>query len=719
MTVHRAKFDPEVLLSAPRRSACVPNPAGTLLAYTQSTYSFESHSSHTELIVLDLSSKKTRVLTNSYSGSPQWLDDNQLIWLKEESNGNTSFIVAEVSGDSKPYVAGVTPGTVSNLKVTKLSEDHCAFAVSGKANSDGTLFNPSNVKKPVSSGKIYTSLFVRHWDEYTQDEKQTIWIGTLHKSSLSGPESSQYSVSGLKNVFKLFNLPHRVESPILPFGGSDHFDICPKGVVFVSKDPTLNDALHTKCVCYVCPIPFAALAESVNPMEAKTITAKSLEGALTSPVISPVNNTLAFLAMREDGYESDKNRVVIAKGVFDKGSETIELFASEDNKGAWDRSPSSLLWAHDDSSLIIKAEDTGRGLVFQVPMGDAKVLTTANLLNISSTGSVVDVASTPKGLFLTSSSLVESSLYSLVEAKHQGETKEISSATNNGSSFGLSPSQVSETWWKGANDHPVHAWVIKPSNFKPGGKYPLAFLVHGGPQGAWNDQWSTRWNPLIFAEQGYVVVTPNPTGSTGYGQGFTDAIRGSWGGLPYEDLVKCFEHIENNLTFVDTDRAVALGASYGGFMMNWIQGHELGRKFKALVTHDGIFSTKFSLAAEELYFPIHDLNGIYWKNPESWIKWDPSEFINEWKTPHLVIHSERDYRLTIAEGLALFNALQLRGVESALLTFPDENHWVIKPENSLLWHRAVINWINKYAGLPLWLDKEGNNCFPQDLTPMK
>ncbi|KAM5457597.1 hypothetical protein MaudCBS49596_000794 [Microsporum audouinii] len=719
MTVRKTKFDPEVLLSAPRRSACIPNPAGTLIAYTQSTYSFESHSSHTELIILDLASKDTIVLTNSYSGTPQWLDNSQLMWLKEENNGNTSFMVADVLGDSKPYVAGVTPGTVSNLKTVKLSNDHFAFAVSGKANLDGTLFNPSNVKKPVSSGKIYTSLFVRHWDEYTQDEKHTIWVGTVYKSPFSRAESPQYTISGLKNVFKLFNLPPRVESPILPFGGSDHFDICPKGVVFVSKDPSLNDALHTKCVCYVCPIPLATLTESISPMEAKVVTAASLEGALTSPVISPVNNTLAFLAMREDGYESDKNRIVIAKGVFDQESEPIELFANESGSGAWDRSPSSLTWSHDDSSLIIKAEDTGRGLVFQVPMGDAKTLTTANLLNISSTGSVVDVASTPRGLFLSSSSLVESSLYSIVEPKHQGETKEISSATNNGSSFGLSPSQVGETWWKGANDHPVHAWVIKPSNYNPHEKYPLAFLVHGGPQGAWADQWSTRWNPLIFAEQGYVVVTPNPTGSTGYGQAFTDAIRGSWGGLPYEDLVKCFEHIEKNLTFVDTDRAVALGASYGGFMMNWIQGHELGRKFKALVTHDGIFSTKFSLAAEELYFPIHDLNGIYWKNPESWLKWDPSEFINEWKTPHLVIHSERDYRLTIAEGLALFNALQLRGVESALLTFPDENHWVIKAENSLLWHRAVINWINKYAGLPLWLDKDGNNCFPENTAPLK
>jgi len=254
---------------------------------------------------------------------------------------------------------------------------------------------------------------------------------------------------------------------------------------------------------------------------------------------------------------------------------------------------------------------------------------------------------------------------------------------------------------------------MKPSNFKSERKYPLAYIIHGGPQGAWGDQWSTRWNPAVFAEQGYVVITPNPTGSTGYGQGFTDAIRLEWGGKPYEDLVKGFKFIKENLDFVDTDKTVGLGASYGGYMMNWIQGHDFGREFKALVTHDGVFSMAAQLASDEQYFPTHDLGGPYWKVPENWDKWDPVRFTGNWSTPHLIIHNELDYRLTIAEGLAAFNVLQTRGVESLFLTFPDENHWVLKHENSLVWHRTVINWINQHVGLPPILDKEGKDGLPE------
>lgn len=229
-------------------------------------------------------------------------------------------------------------------------------------------------------------------------------------------------------------------------------------------------------------------------------------------------------------------------------------------------------------------------------------------------------------------------------------------------------------------------------------------VVHGGPQGAWEDAWSTRWNPAVFAEQGYVVIAPNPTGSTGYGQDFTDAIRGQWGGLPYQDLVKGFEYIKGNLKYVDTDRAVALGASYGGYMMNWIQGHELGRQFKALVTHDGVFSMTAQMASEEIYFPFHDMKGNLWENPEGWAQWDPSRFAANWATPHLIIHSEKDYRLTMNEGLSAFNVLQVKGVPSRLLIFPDENHWVLKPENSLLWHETVLDWINEYSGLEKYTD---------------
>jgi len=251
---------------------------------------------------------------------------------------------------------------------------------------------------------------------------------------------------------------------------------------------------------------------------------------------------------------------------------------------------------------------------------------------------------------------------------------------------------------------------MKPSTFNPAFKYPLAYIVHGGPQGAWTDGWSTRWNPAVFAEQGYVVVCPNPTGSTGYGQAFTDAIEKQWGGLPYEDLVKGFEWIEKNMKYVDTSRAVALGASYGGYMMNWIQGQPLGRKFKALVTHDGVYSMAGQMASEELYFPEHEFGGKFWKNQEEWLRWDPSKHTDKWATPHLVIHSELDYRLTMSEGLAAFHTLQDKGVESQFLTFPDENHWVLKPENSLLWHTVVLDWINVHVGLPKYSEShEGSS----------
>lgn len=490
---------------------------------------------------------------------------------------------------------------------------------------------------------------------------------------------------------------NHLECPIPPFGATDHFDICTRGVVFIAKDTLLNQATHTKCVCYYCPLAFwdKCLVEGVN-----TVDLGSLNGALASPVISPVNHTLVFLAMKVDGYESDKNRIIVVPKLFDGAEKHVELFATEDGDATWNFSPSSLTWASDDSSLFIQVEDTAREIIYQLPMDSFRTASTDGLVQLTDSASVSNVAARHQKLFCSSSSLTDNSTYSVIDLAKGGVETTISSVSKFGASIGLSSDQVSHIWWKGARDRPVHALVLRPSRFDPNAKYPLCFLVHGGPQGAWKDEWSIRWNAAVFAEQGYVVVAPNHTGSTGYGQDFTDDIRGSWGGRPYEDLVSCFEHIENQLDYVDTDRAVALGASYGGYMMNWIQGHDLGRKFKALVTHDGIFSTKFCLAQDELYFPIHDLMGTYWESRDVWQRWDPSEFVPEWQTPHLVIHSSLDYRLSLAEGIATFNALQLRGVESAFLTFPDENHWVLKPENSLLWYRTVINWINKYTGLP-------------------
>ncbi|KAJ9629262.1 hypothetical protein H2204_008902 [Knufia peltigerae] len=708
MTV-RKLYTPEVLLSAPRRSAAVPSPDGKLALYTQSTYSFESHSRTNEICVLDLTTAQSVCISKDPKASePRWTGTgHEVVWLKECDNGNTCFVITDATLPGKCYTAGTVPGPLSSLKLYVIEPGKVAVAVAGKANPDGSLHNPKDVQKPRSSARVYDSLFVRHWDTYITEQRNSIFTALLQKSQpVVTSRQGRYNVLGFRNALQ----GSKLESPIPTFGGIDHFDIGPTGLVFVAKDPELNPATHTKCQCYFLP---RTDLMDMSPPKFRRIRVPGLNGAATSPVFSPSGESLAFLKMSVDGYESDKNRIVFVHGLSgDHEFSATELMHTSDGKGGWDRSPSSLKWSVDGKTLLMEAEDNGCGCLFALDVELQAPGPSWRPRQITQSGYIIDFAplSADSSLYLVSSnSLVDNSTYSIVDTSGERATTIISSISNGGARFGLSPDQVSSIWWKGANSHPVHAWMMRPSFFRADHKYPLAYLIHGGPQGAWNDQWSTRWNPAVFAEQGYIVVCPNPTGSTGYGQAFTDAIRNEWGGLPYEDLVKGFEYIESELDFVDTSRAVALGASYGGFMMNWFQGHDLGRKFKALVCHDGVFSMTGQLASEEQYFPIHDLGGPVWERQEIYDKWDPSRFTKNWSTPMLVIHNELDYRLTISEGLSAFNVLQMRGVESRFLSFPDENHWVLKPENSLVWHLVVINWINKFAGLPKLVDREGRD----------
>ncbi|PKY06992.1 oligopeptidase family protein [Aspergillus campestris IBT 28561] len=705
MTIRSMKFTPEVLLGAPRRSGAVPNSSGTLAIYTQTTYSFDSHSKTNEIRVLDIPTGLSALITNDPgASSAQWLGNtDQLIWLKTKANGNTTFIIGDARQADQTYTAGTVPGPVSDLKVTVVEPGKIGFAVTGKANPDGSLFNPHDVKKPLSTGRHYTSLFVRHWDSYIEPQRNSIWYGLLQQTPLSPAtrQSGKYTISGLTNLIAVSGLPG-VESPIPPFGGAGDFDISPSAIVFVAKDPSLNPATHTSCSCYYCPM-FSWTG--MNALESKVCVAKGLEGAMSSPVLSSDGSSIALLAMSHDGYESDKNRILYVPNPWN--GEMIEAFASSDGEGLWSLSPSSLSFAEDDKSLFVSVEEKGRGILYQFPLDNIRHSKPDVLKKLTHSGYVTDVLPASAGsskLLVSSNSMVDNSQWSIIDPASPEDAQVISSIGRDGATFGLSSTQVDEIWFPGADDHPVHAWVVRPSTFNPEHRYPLAYLIHGGPQGAWNDQWSTRWNPAVFAEQGYVVVTPNPTGSTGYGQPFTDAIRGNWGGSPYIDLEKGFEYIEKNLKYVDTSRAVALGASYGGYMVNWMQGHPLGRRFKALVTHDGVFSCTALLATEELYFPFHDLQGPLWKVPENWEQWDPSRHTAHWQTPHLVIHNELDYRLTIAEGLSAFNVLQTKGIDSEFLTFPDENHWVLNPENALMWHHTIFNFINRHVGLPPAMD---------------
>jgi dipeptidyl aminopeptidase/acylaminoacyl peptidase len=448
-----------------------------------STYSFASHSKTLEIRALDVSSGQSTLITgDSKASEANWLGDgNEVVWLKEGENGNTSLIVANVDDPRKTYTAGTVPGPISNLKLAVLEEGKVAIAVSGQANPDGTLYNPHDVPKTHHSGKLYDSLMVRHWDKYIEPQRNTIWYGVLQKSVPHVTErKGRYCLMGLTNALK----GTRLESPIPPFGGSDHFDISRSGILFVSKDPSLDPATHTKCTCY-----FIALKtfKETYAAEPKPIEVVGFHGAATSPVFSPGGKTAAFLQMKEDGYESDKNHIVIAVNIA-SSQQGVDLLARSGEGEEWDRSPQSISWSNDGRSLLVQAEDVGRGCLFRVPLDTSLQATSKSPFKLTQDGYVSEVRPAAAGsakLFISSTSLIDNSLFTILDPESPSEVQTVSSSSRSGASFGLSQKQVEEIWFDGANGHPVHAWMVKPSRFKKGEKYPLAYLIHGGPQGAW------------------------------------------------------------------------------------------------------------------------------------------------------------------------------------------------------------------------------------------
>lgn len=416
------------------------------------------------------------------------------------------------------------------------------------------MYWPAAETKTYTSAKVYTSLFVRHWDTWSSENENSIWYGALAKKD--GKWTLEHS--SLRNLLA----GTRLTCPVPPFGGSGDFDISESGIAFVSKDPELNLARNTKTDLYYVPIK-SWFDEPSTPQIVKT---GRLRGYSSAPTFSNNGRQLAFARMRHQQYESDKTRLLVIPDVEDL-SNVQEFYETADGEGGWDLRPDWIVWGNGDKVLYVGAEKHGRMVVWKLPSTPREALELPE--PIHEDGSVVEARTITNSdsLLITSRSRVESSSYGILDPVTRAVT-EISSSSKHGKAFGLSQAQCSEIWYPGSKDYDNHALVMLPSKFDPDKKYPLAFLIHGGPQSAWADDWSTRWNPAIFAEQGYVVVCPNPTGSTGYGQAHTDAIAGHWGGAPYDDLVKCFEYIEKKMSYVDTDRAVALGASYGGYMIS-------------------------------------------------------------------------------------------------------------------------------------------------------
>jgi dipeptidyl aminopeptidase/acylaminoacyl peptidase len=461
------------------------------------------------------------------------------------------------------------------------------------------------------------------------------------------------------------------DAPPFSVGGGDDYDVSSDGKDFVfASNPDKVEALSTNGDIWT------ASFDGKDKARDLTEANKAYDG---TPKFSPDGKWIAWRSQKRPGFEADRFTLV----VYDRAAGKARPLAED-----LDQWVEAFTWAPDSRSLYFTSHVGARSAMFRVGLEGKPA-------EIWRGGSASGLVVSRDGRRLVFSSSTLGRAPEIWSAGADGKGAAPVTHVNDGLWKDVAMGEVSERTTRSADGRNLQAWLVKPPGFDPSKKYPAVLLIHGGPQGAWTDSWSTRWNPQVWAAYGYVVYAANPRGSTGFGQKFLDEISGDWGGKVYDDLMRQEDDLES-LPFVDKSRIGAAGGSYGGYMVNWIAGHT-GR-FAALVSHDGPFDlASANLETEELWFPTWEFQGWPW-NSDQYRKWNPMLSAEKFKTPTLVITSERDYRVPFGQGLQFFTALQVRGVPSKLLTFPDEGHWVLKPGNSRLWHATVMDWLHRYLG---------------------
>jgi len=570
--------------------------------------------------------------------------------------------------------------------------------------------------------QIFTHLLYRHWDAFREGKRTHLFMvpafGRAHVQTPSPPQGGEIII--LEDGVPRDLTPGDYDAPVFSLGGQDDYALSPDGqeICYASNhDP--EPAISTNNDLFTVPVNFPADATSKDVLAAtKDITGEN-KAADNTPLYSPDGKYLAYRAQQRPGYESDRWRLML----YDR--KTGEKKNVTEN---WDRWAGSFGWAG-RHEVILTAEDEGESPIYTVMPEDCpngchpiKVLEgfdddvaasekTVIEKGVNSRSELVVFSrmsiQSPSEIFAAEPGTCSVDIERFTEALSRGSKERFSKCAmakprqlthlNDVVLAQIDISPLEPFWFTGAHDDHVQGFLIKPPNFDPNKKYPVKFIVHGGPEVPLGDEWSYRWNLELFAANGYVVVFINFHGSPGYGQEFIDAINGDWGGAPFEDLMKGLDYAEQHYPFIDKDRECALGASYGGYMANWILGHT--NRFKCIVTHDGMFNP-FSAwgTTEELWFNEWEFKGTPYTNHDMYNKWSPRNSAPNFKTPTLVIHSQLDYRLDVSEGLQLFTTLQREGVPSKMLYFPDEGHWVLKPQNSQLWYKTVNDWVDQWVG---------------------
>ena len=657
---------------------------------------------------VEASGEAQRLILDQDADRPRWAPDGKrFAFVSSKENGSQVWIADfdRTSGTvtSRRRLTNIATGADrelwspdgKNILFASNVFPECTGTATEEANCNEQKLKQARDSKV--SAQIFNHLLYRHWNGYKESKRSHLFV-TPVDACLPGSSNHACAYATARDL-----TPGDHDVPPFQLGGQDMYAFSPDGQeICYTSNQDETEAISTNNDLFLVPV------NSISSGEPKNITADN-KAADETPLYSPDGRYIAYRAQTRPGHESDRWRLMLYER---KTGQKTDLSVG------FDQWVTSFVWSPNSKIIYFTADRRMHSLIYAVNISSqtkdsASKAEFPRRVLVGGYNDDPSVTTDGKTLVFTRMSTMAPNEIFAAEALGQGceaNTNGVDDDIENCLlSEGWPVTQINEHlrseismanpqpfWFQGARGDQVQGALVTPPNFDSNKKYPVKFLVHGGPEGAWNDDWSYRWNPELFAADGYVVVMINFHGSTGYGQKFTDAINGEWGGAPFEDLMKGLDYVEQRYSFIDKNRECALGASYGGNMANWILGHT--NRFKCIVSHDGMFNTQSAWGTtEELWFNEWEFQGTPYTNRELYRKWSPHLSATNFKTPTLVIHGQLDYRLDVSEGFQLFTTLQRLGVPSKMLYFPDEGHWVLKPQNSELWYKTVNDWVRQWV----------------------
>jgi dipeptidyl aminopeptidase/acylaminoacyl peptidase len=680
-------FTFEDMMTLKRVGAPVPSPDGKWVAFDCEDVDLEADTKISHLWIVPASGGESRRLneTPNHEGRPRFSPDGKrLIWTSKATDPTQIWMC---DFDTESGVLKGKPHQVTNIST---GADGGIWSPDGKNIVFVSTVYPDckddacnkqrdeEVKNSKVKARIFKRLFYRHWNAFTEFKRSHLFVISADATVEAGVPPAGADVSQPTRLPPQKNEPRDLtpgDHDVPPFnlGGQDMYAISPDGqeLAYTSNIDEV-DATSTNNEIFIVPI------AGGTPRKISTSP-----GSDSTPLYSPDGKYIAWRSQARAGFEADKWRLFVRDRQSGETRDLTEKF---------DRSIGSFTWGFlGDSFIYYAAEDHGDAIIHAQFLDKEKALRVVR-------AHADDLVVRGRVLYFSRNSIsAPSEIWGIEVPEELAPFDAVQVTHMNDALLSQIDMQPLESFtFKGANNEDVQGFLVKPPGFDPAKRYPLKFLIHGGPQGAWGNEWTYRWNAQLFAASGYVVVMINFHGSTGYGQKFIDSISGDWGGKPYVDLMRGLDYVEKTYPFIDKNREAALGASYGGYMANWILGHT--DRFKCIVSHDGMFNSESAYGTtEELWFNEWEFKGPPWKQRELYRRFSPHLFVEKFKTPTLVVHGQLDYRLDVSEGFQLFTTLQRLKVPSKMLYFPDEGHWVLKPQNSRLWYKTVNNWVDQWC----------------------